>query len=95
MPAELEQQLRALQPRCSATRVRSIQTLFGHTTVEEPCGQAAVHLMRLACTSDHPPFASQLACTEHGDALNAMQTRGITTWTCECGGNVTVELQAL
>lgn len=95
MPAELEQQLRAIQPACSATRFRDIRTLFGARRFEEPCGHSAAHVMQIACTGTHPAFAAQLSCAEHGDALTEMQARGLTTWTCECGGTVTVELQAL
>lgn len=95
IPAELELQLRQLQPTCDATRIRDIPGLFRTHRVEEPCTEAATHVMHVVCDGPHPAYPTQLACGEHAAALEAMQAREQGRWGCRCGGTIVPQLAPL
>lgn len=95
IPAELELQLRALQPTCDAVRIREVPGLFRTHTFEQPCTDSATHVMHVVCDGPHPPFPTQLACTEHAAALEAMQAREQGRWSCQCGGTIIPQLAVL
>lgn len=93
MPAELEQQLRALTPTCSATRLSDVRLLRRHQ-IETPCTDAATHALHVTCDGPHPGFPVQLLCPEHHGMFEKQQHTGA-AYRCACGGTIILRTVAL
>lgn len=93
MPAELEQQLRALVPTCTATRVRDVRLLRRHR-IEMPCTDSATHALHVVCDGTHEAYPTQLMCTEHHGMFERQQAVGA-KHSCWCGGTLVLRMVAL